>query len=211
MNLRIGILLLFCVSVIAAVGQETKVTRAEAYEYFRASGRQIAGASFRDTTNIFQGDTPNGPWKPYSSWINLVVPPDRSHLTYTSGRSGDFINIGRERYARANAAEPWVRADDGISNFTSITVPSSPSNVPGDDDTIISMTVEKTPAFSILRIVTAKKAATAEKDKGFAEYFFDEKGILTKKNTVFHNGFWFVRRIEVYEYNPEIKIEAPIK
>lgn len=210
MKLRMGILFLFCVNVVATIGQETKVTRSEAYEYFRASGRQTAGVSFKDTTNIFRGETSNGPWKPYSSWIVLFVLPDRAHLTYTSGRSGDFLSVGREQYARPNPAEPWVREKDAISNF-SIPVPTNLSNLPGDDGTIVSMTVEKMPGLSVLRIVRAKNGATAEKDRRLAEFFFDEKGILTKKDTVGHNGFWFVRRVEVYEFDPAIKIEAPIK
>lgn len=200
-------LALLFVNVFEVSAQKTGISNKDLVSYFQRSQKATGDGPFRNRTVIETGETHDGPWKPYSSWIYQVILPDRSHLQYTSGRVGEFIHIGERSFSMA-ANGGWTESKDTISGST-----SSPSNpFRAFRGPVVVYTEDR--EGDMLRVtVTSKPSAEAEPShtKTLTHmYYFDSTGVLKREQSIGYNGSKWVRRTETFEYDPNIRIVAPI-
>jgi hypothetical protein len=138
--------------------------------------------------------------------------PDRSHLIYKVGRPGEFIRVGKTIYGRETDST-WVRSPGEAEGWL-----VSPSSTPVFKGPIVEYIMlgpeEFTDAYStVLKVVSKPDSVSADLEKQVLTYtyWFDEKAILYKHESIAFNGSNWIRRVESYEYDPEIKIVAPIE
>lgn len=174
----------------------------------KASRELTRDVSFRTSIRISTGDSPTGSdWMPYSSMFVQSVYPDRAHLSYRTPTRRAFIRIGQVLYSREDPDSEWVRSESkdwvSIPNnpAAALGIPSSSqfSTLVGDDGSIT------------VRVITKRVVDADEKQTKTSFFVFGSNGILSEHLSIGYNGWSFVRRIEDYEYDPNIKIEAPIK
>src|SRR5688572_813355 len=91
----ITLLQLVILGAFLAEAQDPKIQRREFLDYLEASRQLTKSTSFRNLTTIQTSDYPDRGWKPYSSWIVESVFPDRSYLSYKTGRQGEFVRLGK--------------------------------------------------------------------------------------------------------------------
>ena len=216
MPTRVSSILLASVTMIIAgvgvFGQNAPPLREEIHAAMKRSFDQTKNGPFRTTTTVETGSSPTTPiWQAYSSWVIEVVPPDRSFLAYTSGRKGEFIRIGTERYTREDRKSEWVPDETGMRH--SFPNPGSTIGINGPEFEYynISSTVSA-PDSTVYRVVKNPPPGTENfKNKIVTwTYWFNKEGIIYKHDAIGYNGFNWVRTTSVYEYDPDIKIEAPI-
>jgi hypothetical protein len=204
------LIFLFCVPW--AVAQEKEITAEEFQAFLKKSIAVTKTSPYRKTVTVETGDSPRGSWKPYSSWVSEYVFPDRSHDRYASGSQGESIWIGNIFYRRSTD-ESWSasRKPTGLSV-------SSPSSLRGFGDRLVKFHItstnapEENPAV-IIREISKRKNAAADADERliyFSSWFF-ENGVLNKYENIGFNGRDWVRTTEIYEYDRNIRIEAPLK
>ena len=199
------VLLAVCSS---AAQEERAISREKLAAYFRQSENAVGNFPFRDRTVIEFGETRNGPWTPYSSWIMEAVRPDRSRITYTSGRFGEFIHIGKVSFAKELDGTWAEKSTDIIHGST-----ASPSAAKGFSSNPHNSYTERIEGDTLVVTVLSKKdpIADATDTKNYTyHYYFDNKGILIRHIWFGHNGQSWVKRVENYEYDPNIRIEVPV-
>ena len=200
---------LVILGVCAAGAQDSKIDRREFLDYLETSRQLTKSTSFRNLTTIQTSDYPDRSWKPYSSWIVESVFPDRSYLSYKTGRRGDFVRIGKYLYSKEQHSSPWVRTEDDGQKWASI--PSHPASIPGFKGPLVEFSIsEKGETGTVVRVVSKPTSTAESKDTLTYIYSFDTQGALHSIESIGYNGRNFVRRIENYEYDPNIRIEAPI-
>lgn len=209
LNLSI-LIFLFGASWTAA--QEREISITDFQTYLKNSIALTKTGSFRRTVTVESGDSPKGGWEPYSSWVSEYIFPDRSHDKYTSGRQGESIWIGNSFYSKSS--------DGSWSTSRKQTGPavSSPSSPRGFGDRLVKLyiTPSNAPAEGasvVIREISKPKDATADFNERlfyFSRWFFED-GILIKYENIGFNGRNWVRFLEVYDYDPYIRIEAPLK
>lgn len=208
----IGVLLslAICGLVSSSVAQDAKIERLEFLDYLAISRNLTKDTPFRESTIIQTSYLPDRDWKPYSSWVAESVSPDRSYLSYKTGRQGDFVRIGKVLYSREQPASSWVRIEDDGKQW--IYARPNPASVPGFRGPLVNYHVlEKSVTGTVIRVTSKPNELAESKDTLIYFYSFDRNGVLFRLESVGHNGRDFVRRTESYEYDPDINIEAPIR
>jgi hypothetical protein len=205
-------------AAVPAVFAQEVSTRAEFLSFMKRSETATKGVPIRTTTTVETGEHANGPWKPYSSWVETRVLPDRSHVTYLTGPSVqaglalESIRNGKDIFAKQQDGE-WTRRPDKAEGWL-----VSPASEPGfrgpavkyemvnivDDFIDVNSTV--------IRVVSFTKQDVESSDTTTLTYIyvFDDKGVLRKQESIAHNGRNWLRRRETYEYDKRIKIQAPV-
>lgn len=205
---RASLLVLLAIGLAAA--QDAKIERRGFLDYLETSSKLTKNSPFRSSVKIQTSDYSDRDWEPYSSWVIESVFPDRSYLSYKTGRQGDFLRIGMYLYSKEQLSSPWVLSEDDGQRWVSI--PSSPSSTPGFMGPIVEYSVVTSgEAGTAIKVVSKPTPGAETKDILIYVYSFDEKGVLFRQESIAFNGRRFVRRNENYEYDPTIKIEAPIK
>lgn len=202
-------LALTTVGASAVIAQDRGITREQFQGYLSISREATGESPFRNRTVIVTSENPTGPWKPYSSWISEVVLPDRSHLAYTSGRVGEFIHIGKRSFSK-QADGIWQESENTIRGSMSVPAARVAFGKP-----VVIYTETRSHAGPELNIVTIIRRPDANaqvlgKDTVTYTYSFDRNGVLIEFRSIAHNGYNWVRRTESFEYDSEIKIDAPI-
>jgi hypothetical protein len=205
----IGALLLMLLGVCCALAQEARViSGGEVTAYFARSEKAVGKLPLRTRTTVEIGETRYGEWKPYSSWVSEVIRPDRSRLTYASGRSGDFIHIGKVSWT---LSEEGIWTETALDGFRPDMV--SPSSFRGfSESPLRSFTEMDNGGNLVVTMQVRKKADALESDigSGTALYYFDSQGVLFRQMSFSHNSFKWLRRTENYQYDPDMRIEAPV-
>jgi hypothetical protein len=206
------------VGIIIAYGQSATISRAELLTYMGASEKATKGIPYRVDTTVEMSERQNGPWSPYSSWFELRIAPDRWHITYLSGPSllagipSEYIRVGRTKFAK-DRTRGWAQEQAEV-----VGVVVNPASTPGFNGPVVRYELLDVvdefidPNMKAVRVVSGKTADLDISDKETLTYVyvFDDHGILKKTESYSYNGTKWIRRRESIEYDPTIKIEAPI-
>jgi len=193
-------------------GQDAESDRATIEAAMKRSREITKDASYRTVTKVETGTSPTTKeWEPYSSWRIENVYPDRTHFKYTSGRTGEWIGIGRVRYTRQqNEKDEWVQGEAPPPIWV-----NNPSAQIGLNGPVFkfynAVGLASDAAVTVLRVVKEPDGTSPQKATVFWTFWFDKDGILFKHDSIGYNGRNWVRNTQMYEYDPTIKIEAPIK
>lgn len=197
------ILALAIVGNLTASAQSGKIDRDEFWNYLRRSQQVTGEISFRETVTVETGDSPDGPWQPYSSWISDGVFPDRTRILYTSRSSREYISIGKVSYSREDVSSPWIKRDKDP------TIVGNVAGMFGFTEPVI--TVDVRDSSTVVKVVSKNKwFGEKGKDTQVNIYSFNAKGALVRSESVAFSGRNWLRRIENYQYDPDIRIEPPI-
>ncbi|HVF48104.1 MAG TPA: energy transducer TonB [Pyrinomonadaceae bacterium] len=193
------------VGVPAAAAQDKVISLADLDLYYQHSEKASFKWPWSVRTTVEMGDAPKGQWKPYSSATYSVVPPDRGHFVYTSGRKGEFIHIGAISYSKADDGT-WSRRDDTIKGSL-----VSPSAIKRFGDGEISYTESRSGDIRVVTVISKPSADADHLDPRTRTYisYFDNRGVITCEESVAHNGTNWVRTTHLYIFDPNIRIEAP--
>ena len=175
----------------------------------RNARKLLSETPHRVKMTIEMRETPDSNWELYSSQTREVAGRDRWHLIQHTGLKLEIIRIGDRTYQKSPDGS-WQSGGAG-SGYTGPTVrtiskPEIESVVNERKDG--SKVVETTSRSKLQVIRTGEPVAMDHKTKEW----FDETGRLIRVETE-HFNFErkkFQRVIEVYEYDPNIRIEAPI-
>ena len=110
------------------------------------------------------------------------------------------IHIGSVHFSKMGAG-PWVRREDvplGLSH---------PASIPQFRRFNCRLTAENPTAITC--VIRARARVESERDLATNTFWFDEKGILFKREAIVFNGVSWSRHTWLYEYDPSIRIEAP--
>jgi TonB family protein len=197
--------------VIGSMAQEKPITLADLDRYFQQSAKVALNSPWSVRTVVDVGESPKGPWEDYSRWEYSVVPPDRAHLVYQSGRKGEFLHIGALSYSKA-ADGTWSLSENTIKGL--ITPPSSARSF---GDGVISYSQSRSGGIIIVTVVS-KPSADADpadtRNRTYIIYFADldiaGRGMITGEESIIHNGSKWVRMTNIYSFDPNIRLEEPV-
>jgi hypothetical protein len=206
------ILLVLTAAAIVGAAQDRTISHAELFAFMKRSDDATKISPYRKSITIETGEAPDGSWKPYSSMMEEIILPDRSRLTYKSGRQGEFLRIGKTIYAKENGHGPWERSPREAEGW--LVTPSSTPVFKGPivDLTFVGSNGSNENGVTEIRVVSKPKPGSPnlEKETLTYTYFFDEKGLLFKHESIAFNGTNWLRRTEIYEYDLSISIEVPV-
>ena len=202
----------------AVFTQQAVMTRAEFLSHLKRSETATKGVPIRTSTTVETGEQANGPWMPYSSWVETRVLPDRSHLTYLTGPSVqaglalESVRIGQDVFAKERLGT-WTRRPDKAEGWL-----VSPASAPVFQGPAVRYeSVDIVDEFidvnaNVIRVVSGATpdAEINEQTSLTYIYVFDNKGILRKSESITYNGRNWIRRREAFEYDPNIKIDDPV-
>lgn len=200
--------LLLLLSSSGLMAQERAITRLEFLGMMRMSEDLTKSSPYRYSVTIEIGAGPNGPWEPYSSWLDERVLPDRSHLIYTSRIRGEVIRVGKVIY-RKEVNGSWVRHPDEAKGWV-----VNPASAPGFNGPIVEYwSIPFEDDGATVKVISRPQEKSAKFDEEIYTYFyhFDQNELLYKKRSTSFNGTNWVHRVERIDYDPNIIIEAPIK
>ncbi len=219
---RIYLITLFflLLGVGVARSQERSISEAE---YNAANAKAYAvlqNAKFRETRKVDTRDSADLPWKPYSFTVDEHIKPDRSRTQITILDRGqtepqtDLIRIGETVYIKrpdGNWVEDRYRvAEAGTNN------PYAPRTINeykhlGYDSNVSS---EATLFQKISRSEGVIENKTV-KSVSVERLWVDKNGGILKRENESSSeaikSLRFMRSTSIYEFDPNIKIEAPIK
>jgi hypothetical protein len=197
---------------VSASRQAMQAIRAKLVAAMKKSFDLTADASYRARTTVETGSSSTGKnWSPYSSWVIEGVFPDLFHLAYTSGRRGDFVWMGKTKYSSEEANGDWLRTEEKIGR--SPQNPASAIGLSGPNFEFYDASAESGDSgVTVFRVVKNPVRDTADFEPKIVTwtYWFDERGLLFKHDSIGYNGRNWVRTTENYEYDPTIKIDVPI-
>ena len=197
-----SILLLCVASTCSQTHSDDAAQRQNAYK-FRAE------TPHRVTMTVEMRDTPESQWEAYSSQVKEVAGKDRWHLVQHTGLKLELIGIGDRTYQKVHDGT-W-RLRDSANSYTGPTV--TQVSMP----TVSSKVIEQKDASKVVEtrsqttLQVNRTGEVVDMDRKTKEWF-DESGRLVRVETE-HFNFErkkFQRVTEVYEYDPTIRIEAPI-
>ncbi len=200
--------MLILIGLSNASAQETEVSHKGLFDRLQQSLKTTGEGPFRTVTVIKRGQAATGPWKPFSSWIFEAVPPDRSRIRHTSGSKGLHINIGNRKFSKPDGKGKWV---ESVSDVPPSTGPPANPNV-GFQGSVVNYTETRDGDAVTVQVVLKPNAATEPSNPKTRTYiyYFDSKGVLIRKQLIFPDGTNWILRTDTYEYDPTIRIEAPI-
>ncbi len=208
---------LFCGAVIffgvlAATAQEKVISLTDVDRYYQQSEKASSNWPWSVRTTVLVGETPKGTWEDYSRSYYTVVPPDRSHLVYLSGRKGEFLQIGPLSYSKAEDGE-WTMSNDTIKGPL-----VSPNAVRRFGDGVISYTESRTGDTIVVTVISRPFADADPLDprtRTYISYFAADldiegrRGKITGDESIIHDGDKWVRTTNIYTFNPNIRIQSP--
>lgn len=213
MNKRLILMLLaICAASTAASAQTRQVTSREIYSAENAARKLMSERSYRTVTKT--DDVENGTIVKSVTKIYERLLPDRTRFLMTEKigdkeTSREIITIDYMQYSRTNN-EPWT-AKDLRGN-------GSGSGIAGGSSACIQYTEEATfadgtPARKLRRltIVNTRDGLSFDDE---ASWFDQTSGLLLKSEEtkgLLDPRVEQTRSVTTYEYDPNIKIEAPIK
>jgi hypothetical protein len=186
----------------------------------KAAGEKLAGKIYRHTTIVstyFDGDeTPNYIMKS----ILEIIPPDRSRYISMKETSkgvawrSESIRVGKRRFRREDNGE-WKEEKEsggGIgggegSGYIGYKLEKTIERKLKKGEVAGNKKVDLYETFSTYKYIYPLKTIT----KVWKEiYSFDADGMFVKREEEYNDGSNSVRKtVEEYEYDPNIKIEAP--
>ena len=204
---RFVFLILITLCVTSGVqAQSRTTTRAAFVEYMERSDGATKNSPYRRIITIESSDNANGNWAPFSSMVQECILPDRSRLVYRSGPQGEYIRIGKTQYGKESANRGWVLSDKEAQGWI-----VTPSSTPGFNGPIIEyLILDPEKNGTVVKVISKPSDVTDAKESWTYEYSFDDKGFLVRFRSIGYNGSRLTRRTEEFEYDPNIKIEAPI-
>lgn len=128
-------------------------------------------------------------------------------MAYKTPMQREFVRIGKYLYSRTDPNSKWeLNEDKGWANY-----PNNPAGRFGFPPWSEFSLVSSDGKAATIRVVAKRSVDADEKHTDIVVFVFDSKGILIQKEEIGYNGWSFVRRIEDYEYDSNIKVEAPIQ
>lgn len=202
-------LVLFSVCFAYPQGEPTPAATAA---QLRAHAQKILRETpCRVSSTIEMRDAEESPWSLYSSQTREQIGRDKWHLIQLTGPGyhRELIGIGDQTYEKISDGT-W-RLQGPVKAYTGPTIRSV--GTPVVENSVNEKkdggrTIETDGKATIQIIRTGE---IVNNDRKMLEWY-DESGRLTRVE-IFHFNFErkkFQRNIEVYEYDPTIKIEAPI-
>jgi TonB family protein len=199
------------VGVIGSMAQEKPITLADLDRYFQQSEKVAFNSPWSVRTVVNVGASPKGPWEDYSGWEYSVVPPDRAHLVYHSGRKGEFLHIGPLSYRKGEDGM-WAISNDTIKGSM-----VSPANARRLGDGVISYTQSRSGGIIVVTVVSRPSADADPSDtrtRTYIIYFADldiaGRGMITGEESIVHNGSKWVRTTNIYTFDPNIRLDEPV-
>lgn len=213
LRLLIGLTVcLLTVSISTLTAQESEITRADFLGLMKRSDDVTKASPHRIKATVETGMTLAGPWEPYSSMVEERVLPDRSYTVYTSRLRGETLRVGKVNYRKQRDGS-WVRHPEEAQGW--LVTPSSEPMFAGPVVEYWRITHNESTEGkgTAVKVVSKPKVESPELATGTLTYvyYFDDKGVLYKHLSTAFNGKNWVKTTSVYEYDPKIKIEAPIE
>ena len=199
------------VGTSAVFGQDVSALRSELIAAMKGSFEKTKATPFRTRTKVEMGLTPTTQdWEPYSSGVIETILPDMSHFTFTSGRTGEYVRIGDTSFIRDEKGG-W-RSHVTKSAWWSISNPAAALGLNGRSFEFYTESSGSNRNVKVYRVVKTQDtgAEDLEKRKITWIFSFDKTGVLFEHESTGYNGRNWVRTTESFEYDPNIKIEAPI-
>jgi hypothetical protein len=204
------VLILLFAGALESYAQVGKDIKAQLVAAMKKSRELTENASYRTITKVEKGEA-SAPinWGPYSSWRIEVIFPDRWRLTYTSGRKGDFIQIGKTKYSLGDN-QSWIQSEVEKGPPVINSAPEIGIHGPNFEfyDASSEAGENSVTVFRVVKNPDAERGDVEKKPVTWT-YWFNEKGIIFKHDGISYNGFNWVRTTSTYEYDPTIKIEPP--
>lgn len=190
--------ILIMVSTVAA--QDRELTTAQVWAYFTRSQKETKDTPFRERVTGELSESPRGPWEPYSSYVRESVIPDRYRFVNGHTPNKETIQIGRVGYYRRDDGS-WARSEPGAPGI------SRPATMPSFRD--YKCKVNENPPTVLTCESKFKSVQDKDQPRWVNTFWFDESGILFKRESIVFNGRNWSRQLKLYEYDPSIRIEAP--
>lgn|GEM_PF-5138533 len=208
-----GVLVAYIIGISAVIAQDGEGTRSQFLAQVKQSYGLTKDSPFRNITVVETGDTATTKdWKPYSSWVEGIIAPERLHFKYTSRGNGEFIQIEKTRYS-IDPQGRWTRTVE--ERKLDRVNPASPRLGFANNSTTFYNISSELPEKNLtaFRLVSKREPELQDPEKSIFIYtfWFDERGVLCKQDSIAYNGRNWVRTTQNYEYDLNIKIEAPIQ
>jgi len=199
----LSILIFFAASILSAQqksddSKEFDVIYRKSFELRREKPNRI-----KTTSETFDNDGVTLKEKYVS--VNEAIPPDRSYYSSTSEvnsvtKKSESIKIGEKRFVRRDGGEWKIDDSKGIYGV-------------GAEGRKSVKLIEKT-TFNNQTVnvyeVKGNDSSSLDGDSDFtAKYWFNEAGLLLKEESENIFADKIVRRVSIYEFDANIKIEAP--
>jgi hypothetical protein len=208
----IGFLIFGLLSADVALSQSKPIEKTQYNEKVVKSINDLRGKTYRSTTieeKFIEDNT-----KPIKSMTTVyeILPPDRNRwILVTETGKKEVITIGQKRYVRVNSGK-W---QDGESSRLS----SGKRGVAAvESETYRLNENEKLNGEEVLlyeEIINSKSSSDGGENREIYtnKFWINKNGLLLKTQTDIEeiSKEFITRTTTVYEYNPNIKIEAPIK
>lgn len=206
------VIAIFTIGTSGVVAQDGDAARMQFFALVKQSYALTKDVPFRNVTIVETGDTATTKdWRPYSSWIEELIVPGRLHLKYTSRGVGEFIQVDKSKYILDSQGH-WTSTNEerGLDRVN----PASPRLGFADDSTVFYNISPEIPDKNVtaFRLLYKRKPALDDPETSIfiKTFWFDPSGVLYKEDVIGYNGKNWVRTTQNYEYDPNIKIEAPI-
>lgn len=188
--------------------QDARMSRHDFLALMQRSEGITGMSSYRRTTVIETGTSAFGTeWTPYSSSVEDAIPPDRSRLIFTSRIPGEYLRIGRNQYRKEKNGS-WTLSENEAQGRI-----INPASTPGFNGPVVEYCALIDPENDrgkgkAVRVVS-KLDTVDEKKAVFYTYWFNEKGIVIRIQSIAFSEDRFIRRTENIENDPNIAIETP--
>jgi hypothetical protein len=177
--------------------------RTHAYNVLRETPHRI-------TLIVEMRDTAESEWQLYSSQAKEVVGRDRWHLVQHTGLKRELIGIGDRTYQKMPGGTWQLLPPKNSYTGATVRQLGKQVNEPTIDQKKDGGTVVETSGRSKMQILRTGEVVDME---GKNREWFDDTGRLTRTESEHFNyeRKKLQRMTEIYEYDPTIKIEAPIE
>lgn len=182
-------------------------------ELRRRAQKVLAETPHRIKFTVEMRDSTDAEWEPYSYQVREVVPPDRSYLRQFTGLRLEVIKIGAATYQRSPGGDWKEVVPDGYTGGTVTQVRPPTYQTEEITDTVSGDSSAKKFRTNSQSTISLNRDGTIVDIKGTRNESFDESGRFVRIEYLHFN--WerrrFQRNREEFEYDPTIRIEAPIK
>ncbi|HEY0458508.1 MAG TPA: hypothetical protein VGC97_05100 [Pyrinomonadaceae bacterium] len=184
-------------------GQATPDSQKELNDLRQKSYQMRAVKSYRRTMTTEVLDEKGATLKPKTTTVGESVPPDRHRYTTTFIKDGapqkrETIFIGKNIYVRENGGA-WKLEESKQTESLAISVSSA-----------VILVEETTLNGQPVRVYEEKGNSYSNGDF-VSKYWFTTEGELLKSEVESRKPNETSRTVTIYEYDANIKIEAPIK
>lgn len=209
-------------SVFQVAAQESTFDDNALYELQERAREMLADKVLRITTMDARFEKGNKTPVTYEKYISETVPPDRNRFvvekkTAKGIEQTEYIDIGRDRFVKRNGGEWEIFEPTGSGRGTGSgtgsgeepKIETTSKNVLKKGEKINNQTVD------LYQVVTNRKYIYPTKtytDVQTESFWFDRNGRFVKTVEEYHDGETgkVSRKTVEYEYDPKIKIEAPV-